>query len=517
MSAEGYTTIAGSCQRWLPAFAEPLAEWPDSPEREAVGSIAANAHQVVEREHAFPHTGPYKTLGGTVELEEGGRVRGTMSFTMYRLMESGKSRPVVIVMDGGPISSSNLWLAPGLTAPWNIVHESDGSLRVGMQLTPQKDPVLRHADIVHIDPMGTGYGKAYAGQEQRYYGMIEDAEAHAAVAKWCFEQYDGDAERRLILLGASFGGKRIVEVGSTLLDDGYDIAALASISGGYDDNLRWDTIFNPRAHITSVPAMALAAQYHKQLGPDKQNMTPGALYEQAALFAWGDYAEALMAGWPPKGRAKDKVLESLSSFTGLSADVIAERDMRITLADFRTLLLGGQGLQLGGSDLRRTFPEEAESEFDVALEAVRGPYVKLATEHLSTHFGYTSEPDNTFVGNVNAAPQWSYTGRWSGRGAQVAMRGLFNRLPKLRILETNGRFDGLGLSERRRVFWETVTPETPMTVHLYDHGHLPHAVSMSAGTVSRCELLSGHGPGQDPVAQEQTVRLLGQLCRVVTP
>ena len=114
-----------------------------------------------------------------------------VEFARQRILQlagvDAATRPVAFVFNGGP-GASSAWLGLGALSPWR--------LRLGADFAPSDPPVvvdnaeswLGFADLVLIDPPGTGYSRIVGEGEElkkRLYSVQGDAEALAvALRNW---------------------------------------------------------------------------------------------------------------------------------------------------------------------------------------------------------------------------------------------------------------------------------------------------------------------------------------------
>lgn len=86
--------------------------------------------------------------------------------TAYTLDDADASdRPVTFAFNGGP-GSSSLWLHMGLLGPRRVVSGDVGELAPPPYgLVDNAETLLRHSDLVFIDPVSTGYSRAAQGEK----------------------------------------------------------------------------------------------------------------------------------------------------------------------------------------------------------------------------------------------------------------------------------------------------------------------------------------------------------------
>ena len=96
-------------------------------------------------------------------------------YTEY-IVNSDKNRPVIFSFNGGP-GSASLWLHMGVLGPKVIKVPSDASDdgSAPYKIEDNKLSPLSDADLVFIDPIGTGYSRAIGCHDyEEFWGVSED-------------------------------------------------------------------------------------------------------------------------------------------------------------------------------------------------------------------------------------------------------------------------------------------------------------------------------------------------------
>ena len=88
------------------------------------------------------------------------------------------SRPVTFAFNGGP-GSSSVWLHLGLLGPRRVLMGDVGELLPPpYALADNPQTLLRHSDLVFIDPVSTGYSRAIKGEKSKdFHGYGGDIES----------------------------------------------------------------------------------------------------------------------------------------------------------------------------------------------------------------------------------------------------------------------------------------------------------------------------------------------------
>jgi Carboxypeptidase C (cathepsin A) len=129
-------------------------------------------------------------------------------YTEY-IVASDKNRPVIFSFNGGP-GSASLWLHMGVLGPKVIKVPSDASDdgSAPYKIVDNKLSPLSDADLVFIDPIGTGYSRAVGCHEpEEFWGVSEDPKIIAEfIRRWINDNKRWNSPR--YILGESYGGIR---------------------------------------------------------------------------------------------------------------------------------------------------------------------------------------------------------------------------------------------------------------------------------------------------------------------
>lgn len=275
---------------------------------------------------------------------ETGAALGYMGYVAYRVASSPVApRPVVFVWNGGPGANSAL-----------LHFSTAGPKRAGGgALIDNADSWLDAADVVMVDPIGTGFSRPakpeYAAQ---FYGTRGDVASVAEFVRAWLLRHDAD-EAPLYLAGESWGAGRAASVAYALQARGRRVAGIVLISGGWSLNTEYVPAALRRA--LGVVDMAGAALFHGRSDP-ALGTELAAVQRAADRWARERYAPALERLDALDDAERDAIAAQLSRFTGLPADRIDRRRLEISPRQFRTQLLADRGQQAYVFDLRRTAP-----------------------------------------------------------------------------------------------------------------------------------------------------------------
>jgi len=152
----------------------------------------------------------YTAIAGTM-LMRGDEDEPVALFGYTAYVEKGAdaaTRPILFAYNGGP-GSASIWLHMGILGPQRVVVEDAEFTPPGpFRRVANEHSILDEADLVMIDPVGTGFSKPVGDAEGKdFWGVDQDI---ASVSDF-IAQYVTENGRWLspkYLLGESYGGMR---------------------------------------------------------------------------------------------------------------------------------------------------------------------------------------------------------------------------------------------------------------------------------------------------------------------
>ena len=301
-------------------------------------------------------------------------------YTEYIAKDSNINRPVIFSFNGGP-GSASLWLHMGVLGPKVIKVPSDATDDGAppYNIVDNKLSPLSDADLVFIDPVGTGYSRAigcYKGEE--FWGVNEDPKIIAEfIRRWITDSKRWNSPR--YILGESYGGIRgpllISELRSGDITP-IEINGLLMVAPASDYQY---LVFHPgnnSPHYGFLPSYAATAYYHGKIDTDK---TLTEFYNDSKEFSLNEYGPALLKGSRIGDDERNKIMEKYSFFTGLSERFVQDFNMRVDPSSFRKELLRDEGFSVGRLDSRYKNSDYISggqySDTDVSSEGFMSAYV----------------------------------------------------------------------------------------------------------------------------------------------
>jgi carboxypeptidase C (cathepsin A) len=306
------------------------------------------------------HTGHFngQTVAYTATVEEhvykdaSGAPLGTIITTAY--IRDGVSdpskRPVMFLFNGGPGASSSPLHMTAL-GPVRRVGETPGDRNSG-HLGENVYSPLDAVDLVFIDPMGTGFSRAFAGAGTKaLYSRTGDATSVKwVIGEWLKANHREASPR--YLTGESYGTTRaamILKDDKDLPFDGVLLVALAGDAPGHE-----------MPYVVSLPTMATAAWHYQKI--DRKGRSVEQVFDEAVQFARTDYVSALIQGSSLPDADRKRIAGRMSQLIGLPAALIEQNDLRVSKNVFMFNLLKDQGLRTGMLDVRVTAPMTPDAE-----------------------------------------------------------------------------------------------------------------------------------------------------------
>jgi carboxypeptidase C (cathepsin A) len=281
-----------------------------------------------------------------------GKPQATISSTSYVLehVRDRSQRPVLFLFNGGPGASSSP-LHFSAFGPRRLTDERDAAgLR---KLADNPQTLLDLADLVFVDPVGTGFSRERPDARSGAYWSVESDAASVLrlIRKWLVD--NGRNDSPLFVAGESYGGFRL----AMLLKQADDlpIAGVIFISPLLDASGTSSAPGNDLPYIFDLPSMAVAAWEHNKI--DRAGRTIEQVYAEAAHFAQSDYAVALQQGSALTAPDRDRLAGRIASLIGLPAETIVADDLRVGSQEFLEKLLGAEGRIVGRLDTRVSAPK----------------------------------------------------------------------------------------------------------------------------------------------------------------
>lgn len=324
-------------------------------------------------------------------------------------------RPVLFIFNGGP-GSSSVWLHMGVFGPKRVDLPSNGEA-VGAppyRLEHNALSLIDSADMVFIDPVGTGYSHPLGEYEgSAFWGVKEDAQIMAEFVR-AFTRKHNLFNRPKYLVGESYGTTRAGAMVKEL-QEGWgstDLSGVMLISSIVDFQTGDFKEGNDLPYITFLPTYAATAWYHNVIDRARFPDLP-AFIDAVRGFALGEYATFLLKGSLATADERASVLAQLHAMTGLSTAFLQRANLRINEFYFMKELLRDKGISVGRLDSRYLGKEgdlnADRFEADPSGYAIDGAYTALVNQYMRDELNVERDVRYQILsGKVFSSWNWLY-------------------------------------------------------------------------------------------------------------
>jgi carboxypeptidase C (cathepsin A) len=325
-------------------------------------------------------------------------------------------RPVMFVFNGGP-GASSAFLHLGVVGPQRVAFPPDGTLpEMPPRLVPNESSWLAFADVVFVDPVGTGFSRVVdedrkdaAKDEKRkedatdpkeYFGLKRDLESLCEfMSRWLSAQ--GRWGSPVFIAGESYGGYRVGRLVRMLQETaGIGLNGAILISPALEISTLMPSDYDVLGWVDMLPTMAAAAAHHRRSRAFPAGAALEDVLPEAEAFATGDYASFLTRGASMEQAERDRILTRLADLVGLPVELVTRAEGRITLRNFSRELLRDQRRVLGLYDATITvtdpFPDrDSFGGPDPTLSGITPAYTTAINRQLRSEIGV--ETDREYV------------------------------------------------------------------------------------------------------------------------
>lgn len=429
-------------------------------------SVALTAHNTRAEEFApqvseTTHKGSFNNqritytviAGDTVINDDEGKPKASIFSTSYLTKSDSATRPIIFIFNGGP-GSSSVWLHMGVYGPKIVEIPSDAEPVPAAPFVLKDNPhsLIDIADMVFIDPVGTGYSKALGDYEDKaFWGVRQDAQILSEFIRVFITKYKRWNSPKY-LAGESYGTTRAAIMVKELQEGwgSIDLNGVFLISAILDFQTGDFSPGNDLPFITFLPTYAATAWYHDAV-PDK-TLWEGkfeVFIDDVRTFALGNYASALIQGDSLCETTQQEIVNRLHQFTGLSEQYIRLSRLRINEFMFMKELLRDKGFSVGRLDSRYVGEDAIKVtdrfEADPSAYAIDGAYTAAIQHYFATDLGVVREQKYQILsGNVFSSWDWLYERTPRAQGFLNTSQHLARaqrQNPSFNIFVANGYFD----------------------------------------------------------------------------
>lgn len=389
----------------------------------------------------------YTATAGMMPIKsQQGEIEANLFYVAYTLdsVTDPSKRPLMIAFNGGP-GAASVWLHLGCIGPKRVKMNDDGSMPAApYQLVDNDQTWLDQADLVFVDPVGTGYSRAARPElQRRFNGFDGDVQSVGEFIRLYLTRTERWASP-LFLVGESYGTTRAAALTGHLIEQGIAFNGVALLSSV----LNFESVRFGAGHDLPyelfLPTYTATAWYHKKLAPDLESDLKKTLQE-VEHWALTGYAEALAKGDRLTAAEHKALIDKLARYTGLEPRYVDNADARLEIQRFTREILRDRKLMAGRLDSRLTGPAPLSTsetvEFDPSMTAIRPPYTATFNQYVRAELGYKTDAVYYVLGG--GILPWDYGTQNQNRYVDVAdsLRGAFAKNPYMKVFLGCGYFD----------------------------------------------------------------------------
>ncbi len=445
----------------------------------------------------------------------------------YVAREGDGTRPVAFVFNGGP-GASSAYLHMGAVGPQRVAFPAAGTLpTLPPKLVQNESSWLAFADLVFVDPVGTGFsriiepdkggekeekpkGEGKPGSDEKpdpdeYFGQKRDLESLCEfMARWLSENDRWGSP--VFIAGESYGGYRVGRLVRMLQEEtgiGLNGAILISPALELTDFAASD--YNVTGWVDLLPTMAAGAAFHGRSRAFPAGAPLDEVLAGAEEFASGDYAAFLIRGASLGVPERERVLARLADLVGLPPELVTRAEGRVSPVVYARELLRDERKVAGFYDVTITatdpFPDRPEHDApDPTLAGISPAYTAAINRQLRSEIGVRTDREYRLLSfEVNEAWKEDTKRHFFSppEGATDSFRYGMALNPHMRAFLSHGRYDMATpyyASNRLRNLMR-FDPDTAgrLTVRHFEGGHMFYAweASRHAFTAAIAEFFAG--------------------------
>ena len=383
------------------------------------------------------------TAGQLPIMNDAGETEAQIFFISYTVDGSvpGSRRPLLFVFNGGP-GASSVWLHLGIVGPRRVQMLADGKMPPPpFRLVDNEFTWLDKADLVFIDPVGTGYSRAVKPELTKKFATVQgDIDSVARFIRLYLTRHDRWGSP-LFLVGESYGTFRAAGLSEHLVEHGIALNGIIMVSSIMNLMTTSFDYGNDLPYVMFLPSYAATAWYNQKLAPELQADLEKTL---AAVELWSatDYLTALGKGDRLTQEERQAVIEKLAGFTGLNKSFIDNLNLRIDSRSFVRELLRERRQVVGFMDSRFTaanLDPAAVAGFDPTVATIRPPFTATFNDYIRIELGFHSDLEYFTLGGGTS--HWDWEAKNSYADTSENLRDAFAKNPYMKLFVASGCFD----------------------------------------------------------------------------
>lgn len=382
--------------------------------------------------------------------DEGKPIASIFSYSYFRSgVEDVQSRPVLFGYNGGP-GTSSMMVHVGFLSTKRVKYgevDDDGIPLPPYESCDNEQCLLDIADLVLVDPVGTGFGRLLdESKKELFYGVEADAEALLTFIQGWLARYNRWHSPKY-MVGESYGCTRASIAagrGSTGASDrafSVPFDGLIMIGNTVSVESRFGQSPPFYFAVLSIPTLAAVHWYHN----NPSDQTVEEFVAEAKRFADTEYLLALYQGNTLKGEAREHIVERLIHYTGVSREYLDKRGLIVDIVEYRREVIRHKGRTVARLDGRLTRPlyeplldEEKWGVRDDPSQGKYDPfYQTVLCGEVFPMLGI--KWDRNFVNSASMYLNWKR--EIKGQNTAESLAAAMRRVPGMRSFFVNGWYD----------------------------------------------------------------------------
>lgn len=436
----------------------------------------------------------YTATAGLMPIKDPkGDVEARIFFIAYTLDNVGPtaSRPLLFSFNGGP-GSASVWLHLGALGPKRVAMPEEPTIPAPPFRLVENDATwLDTADLVFIDPVGTGFSRAAKPElASKFHSLRGDIDSVGEFVRMYLTRYDR-WDSPLYLIGESYGTTRAAGLAGHLVDLGIAFNGLILVSCAVDFHAFSFGDGNDLPFLTYLPTYTASAWYHKKLPDDLQQQSLTAALAEVERWTDWNYASILARGDRLTDAERREAAAKLARYTALPAADIEANHLRIEMDHFCKELLKTQRRSIGRLDSRyqgiESSPSADRPSFDPSMAAIRAPYTSTFNYYVRMALGYKSDLPYYILGE--GVGRWDWQRPMGYPATTGDLRDAMTKNPHLQVLVASGYYD---LATPYRAIEHTLAGmaldpvlRKNITIEKYEAGHMMYLHTPSLHKLKR--------------------------------
>jgi carboxypeptidase C (cathepsin A) len=414
---------------------------PEKPSAAATGAkVTVTRHRAVIGGKEIDYTA---TAGELPVLNDAGDTDARIFYVAYTAdrPERSRPRPLLFMFNGGP-GAASVWLHLGAVGPRRVQLLPDGNMPAPpFGLTDNASSWLDLADLVFVDPVGTGYSRAAKQELAKNFATVRgDIDSLTRFIRLYLTRNQRWGSP-LFLVGESYGSFRCAGLSEYLFEDGIALNGIILVSSVLNLQTISFDFGNDLPYQLYLPSYTATAWYHKKLAPDLQADLERTL-SAAEKWAATEYQAALNQGDRLPAQERRLVVEKMAQFTGLSSSFVASRNLRVRSKEFVRELLGDRWRMLGHMDSRFNSDDldpGSPHTFDPTVATIRPTFTAAFSRYVREELGYESDLEYFVLGG--GIERWDWEAKNSYADTSENLRDTMAKNPYMKVFVASGLFD----------------------------------------------------------------------------